>query len=576
MVGLVLAVLLGLVGGGAARADGDAPRLGFPSPPRFEAHADQRTVDVSWAGSSAQVVTVVRGGEHTRERRFVVHPTHVEVRDTLRNPAGDMIGLRIRHAVVARSGDVYAGGRPAPDGADAYNPWNPTVFVPTAGGGVGLVAEDDVLRNQLWVDNDRKSGTAGLRTDTLCLGAGDQVTLVWSVYPTATASYWDFINTVRADWGVNRTVSGSYIWFSPDGILGMDPDRLRAGLERQRVGVANLNGGWIDPHRPESPPLIAYGTFVMSQEFASYRERVRAAVAKLKAARPSLRVLLYFDVQRDSSPDAPARFPDSLLIGRGNRADFFDWAGKYSGAWSMVPTTDNAFGTAMAKVPGEMRALGADGLYWDEIDAVDFSKPRVTEAAWDRRTCRLGPDGSIEKPVGLANLLSESAKLDYARAGAFVLGNGPPTTRRFQDRADTRMIEAQHNDTWGAFAHLTTPLGYISVRTDWGTVLDKIDEGLLVAGIPLEYPHDIVPRLFPFTPEYIQPGTLRGRERIVTTRSGLHGWEAATGPLRLYHYDASGKEHEAEWHVEQQNGGIHVRVELGPREAAVIERTISP
>jgi hypothetical protein len=575
MLGIVLAVLLGLAASGAARADGEAPRLGFPSPPRFEAHADERTVDVTWGGSSVRVATAVRGGERTWDRQLVMHPTHVEVRDTIRNPTADTIGLRVRHALQPGAGKVWVGGRPAPDGADAYDPWNPTVFVPVAAGGLGLVAEDDVLRNQLWVDNDRKSGTAGLRTDMLCLGAGDAVTLVWSLYPTAVASYWDFINTVRVDWGVNRTVPGSYVWFSPDAIIAMDPDRLRAALERQRVAIASLGGGWVDPQRSERPPLIAFGTFVMSPEFASYRKRIRQAVAKLNAARPSLRVLVYFDAQRDSSPDAPALFRDSVLVHEGKQ-DFTDWAGKFSRTWSMVPTTGNAFGKGMAKLPDEMRALGANGLYWDEIDAVDFGKPRFTEHAWDKRTCRLGPDGSVERPLGLLNLLSEAVKLDYARAGGFVLGNGPPTTRQFQDRPDPHMIEAQHNDTWGAFAHLTTPLGYISARTDWDIVLAKIDEGLLVAGIPLNYPHDIVARLFPFTPEYIQPGTLRGRERIVTTRNGLHGWAAATGPLKLYRYDANGKEHEAAWDVTEKNGGVSVRVELGPREAAVIERTNPP
>jgi hypothetical protein len=575
MLGIVLAVLLGIVGTDTARAGGDAPRLGFPSPPRFDARADERTVNVTWAGASVQVATAVRGGERTWDRQLVMRSTHVEVRDTIRNPTTVTIGLRIRHAVQPGAGEVWVGGRPAPDGADAFDPWNPTVFIPVTGGGLGLVAEDDVLRNQLWVDNDRKSGTAGMRTEMLCLGAGDAVTLVWSLYPTASTSYWDFINTVRTDWGVNRTVPGSYIWFSPDTIIAMDADRLRAALDRQRVDIASLGGGWVDPRRSESPRLIGFGTFVMSPEFASYRERIRQAVAKLKAARPSLRVLLYFDTQRDSSPDAPARFSDSVLIS-GGRVESTDWGGRFSRAWGMVPTTNNAFGNAMAHIPPAVHALGADGLYWDEIDAVDFSRPRLTERTWDKRTCRLGPDGSVEQPMGLVNLLSESVKLDYARAGGVLLGNGPPTTRGFQDRPDPHMIEAQHNDSWGAFAHLGTPLGYTSARKDWDIVLAKIDEGLLIAGTPLDYPHDIVARMFPFTPEYIQAGTLRGRERIVTTRSGLHGWSSGTGPVKLFRYDANGKEHEAAWKVEEKDGSVLVWVELGPREAAVIERAPQP
>jgi len=36
MLGIVLALLVGLAGSDAARADGGTPRLGFPSPPRFD------------------------------------------------------------------------------------------------------------------------------------------------------------------------------------------------------------------------------------------------------------------------------------------------------------------------------------------------------------------------------------------------------------------------------------------------------------------------------------------------------------------------------------------------------------
>jgi hypothetical protein len=46
MLGLVLAVVLGLVGSEGAQADGGTPRLGFPSPPRFEAQADARNSTV--------------------------------------------------------------------------------------------------------------------------------------------------------------------------------------------------------------------------------------------------------------------------------------------------------------------------------------------------------------------------------------------------------------------------------------------------------------------------------------------------------------------------------------------------
>lgn len=572
----VMLLVVVALGCGATRAempspvDELTPRLTLVAPPVFDARADDDHVYVTWRSQTVDVRTTVTGGPRVWRRAIALRPTHVEVRDTIANETSDIIGLRIRHAVEA-SAPFRLGGRREVGSAPIYNPWNPTVFTATRNGGVGLVAEDDVLRQQLYVDQaaDR---TVGLRTDMLCLAAGERVTLVWSVYPTVTANYWDFINTVRRDWAVDRTVAGSYIWFSPDAVLAMPADALRAALERRRVGIASMWGGWVDPKRSERPPFIGFGTGVLSDTFADYRTRIRAAVAKLKAARPEMKVLIYFDAQRESLPDAIDRYADGVLHRAGGSPERTDWHGDFSPAWGMVPTTDNKFGRAMREVAHAMRELGADGLYWDEMDGVDYSGPRFTTAPWDGRSCTLTGRGEVTAKIGLVNLLSEDAKLAYAGEG-FVLGNMPPTTRRFQDRGDLRMVEAQHNDTWGSFVHLTTPLGYLSTHGDWSAKVRKIDEGILPVDARLDGDHDLDARLFPFTPEYIQPGTLRGRERIITTRAGTHGWATQRGVVRAFRYDTAGKEHDAPWRVKHGAGGTFIRVTLARGEVAVIERS---
>ncbi|HEY2389515.1 MAG TPA: hypothetical protein VGK30_21375 [Candidatus Binatia bacterium] len=550
--------------------DWTTPRLGLPAPPAFDVDADAAAVHVSWQGRRYDVRTAVIGGAHRLERSLERLPTHVVVRDTFTNTSAGPIGLRVRHAVATDATWVHLGGRTDPDIADAYSPWNPTVFTPVAGGGLGLVAEDDVFRQQLYVDFQAADDTVGMRTDMLCLGPGERETLVWSIYPVASDDYWDFLNTVRADWRVNRTVPGSFTWFTPERVLAMPAAELRAALARQGTTVAAMLGGWVDRQRPERPPHLGFGTDVLGSEFADYRRRIADAVAALKGARPGLCVLLYFDAQRESAPDATRRFADSLLRDLDGKPEQVDWGGQYSSAWGMVPTGDDAFGRALLGVLRAMRALGADGVYWDEMDGVDFREPRFTSSRWDGRSCVLADDGTVRAKIGLVNLLSEPVKLEYADQG-MVLGNVPPTTRRFTDRADLRMVEAHHAESWAPFAHLTTPIGYVGIRRDWATVVQKIDEGLLVAGIGLDVPYDILARMFPLTPEYIQPGTLRGRERIVTTRSAIHGWRDCAGAVRAFRYDDAGHEHTASWRVKRRHGGAFVRVSLGMGEVAVIE-----
>jgi hypothetical protein len=544
--------------------DDTSPRVGFPTPPAFTVRHGAHRIDVAWDRAAVAVTTTVRGGTHEWTRDVVTTPTHVEVRDTIRNPGRDPIGLRIRHAVAADSPGVRLGGRTDPDVNDAYDPWNPTVFVPLGAGGVGLVAEDDVLRQQLHVDFDPSDGTAGLRTESFCLGAGEIATLAWSVYPTRAARYWDFVNTVRRDWGVDATVPGAYVWFRPDDVLAMDDAALAAALARERIAIASMWGGWLDPKRTERPAVIGFGSAVLGEPFASLRERIRAAVAKLHAARPGTTVLLYFDAQRDSRPDAPRRFADSVL----RPVERVDWGRRYTPSWSMVPTGENSFGRALGDVAAAMRALGADGLYWDEMDAVDYETSRTTTAPSDGRTCELDADGRVVRRLGLANLLSDAVKRRLAAGGA-LLGNSPPTTRALQRRL--AMIEGQHNEAWATFAHLSTPLAYIGARRDFGAVVAQVDAGLLAAGTQLDYAYD-PPRLFPLTPEYVQAGTVRGRERIVTTRSGTHGWTAGGGDVRAFHYDRDGRETAASWRTKRRRDGVFVRVRLAPGELAVIER----
>lgn len=548
-----------------------APRLGAAS-----LAVVRLTNDIVLVGSAVgeiEVRTTTSDATAVRTRTASVLPTHVEISDTIVNPSNAVGGLRVRHAVATTGGRAWLGGRSEPSLERLYDPWNPTVFVPAAaGGGVGLVAEDDVFRNQLTVDRDDATQTAGLATDLLCVAPGATYTMTWSVYPIATADYWDFVNVVRRDWHANDvTIPGAMIWFRPDDVLGRPVESLRAALAAQNVAVASLSGGWIDPRRTDTPPRIGFGTYVMDETFAAYRDRIRAAVARLHEAQPGLRVLLYFDTQRDSTPDAEHRFADSLLRTAGGRPERSDFGGRFTPSASLVPTIGNSFGDALPAIAAAMRALGADGLYWDEMDAVEYGAPRVTTSVWDGHTCRLDAGGRVVTKLGLANLLSDPLKARLAGDGP-LLGNSPPTTRRFQRRPDLRMVEGQHNDAWGAFVHLTTPIAYLGSWLDWPRLRAKIDEGVLIAGGSLDRPSAFIARLYPFTPEDIRPGTLRGRERIVTTRSGDVGWRDATGPLRLYRYDAAGAEHPADWPVDRRDGGAVVRIALQAGEAAIVVR----
>ena len=69
----------------------------------------------------------------------------------------------------------------------------------------------------------------------------------------------------------------------------------------------------------------------------------------------------------------------------------------------------------------------------------------MSESVASHPNGRPADDGAVRRKVGLVNLLSEPAKLAYAETG-FILGNVPPTTERFTNRTDLRMVETHLSD----------------------------------------------------------------------------------------------------------------------------------
>ena len=63
----------------------------------------------------------------------------------------------------------------------------------------------------------------------------------------------------------------------------------------------------MDPKREAEPPrTIGFGTYVNDDDWASFRDRLRQAIARLHEARPGVKCLVYYDTQRDISTPTSA------------------------------------------------------------------------------------------------------------------------------------------------------------------------------------------------------------------------------------------------------------------------------
>lgn len=503
----------------------------------------------------------------------------VDVCDTLQNIGRvDGLGLRVSYAVdlaPLAGAAVRLAGNPDPAVERYHSPGNPTVHVGWEDQGLGLVCEDNVLRNQARLFCDAANRRAGVFTESLYLGPEETCTLHWRLYPVASGDYWDFINLVRQDWDVNYTVEGAWTFFTPDSILAMSTEQLAADLRRLGVQYACCFGGWVDPK--QDPRRIGFGAEVFSDYWAGYRERLRQAREKLHAANPELRVLLYFDALRDTAPDAGARYPDSRLVDARGQQQSTDWGGMYSLTWSMAPTLEGSFGQAMLEVARRyVEELGANGLYWDEMENVAYGAPLLTYDPVDGRSCVADPTrpGGLRQ-VGDTVLLGKDFRLAVVDKtldlGGVVMGNGPTCVEELRGRRVQRMIETQHNDFYAYEGNLQTPLGYLGGDNQFAAVVRVLNMGVLPVGNRLSYPWEISRYLFPFTPILVYPGCLVGQERIVVTRSGKWGWPGERVACRVLIFGTDGRlKGEREAVADLEEGGLAVELEAG--EVAVLQR----
>jgi hypothetical protein len=535
------------------------------------------------------------GREYSLRRDVKFTPRRIEISDAITNKTNAPLGLSVRHEAnisTLQNPEVRIAGSPDPATNDYYAPGNPSVHVRFGNQGLGLIAEDDVLRNQALLytraNSDNQLSTAGLRTEMLRLAPGETYVLRWAIYPVAGPDYYDFINLVRRDWKANITAIGACWWMSsPEQVLNLSPENLRATLKNNGISTVQVTGSWVD-HKQDVKgvaPELGFGTGVFEAHFADYRRRVREATEKIHAADPTVKVLGYYDAQRDSSADNQQQFADSKFIDESGKQPSTDWNGRYSQSYSMVPTLQNNFGKAMlAAATRYMDEMKQDGIYWDEMALTRYGVPEITYNITDGHTAILNPKTwTIEREAGVASLVSLPFR--YAvisvvqNKNGLLLGNGPATTLDELHTGVQRMVEMWANDVYVYQGHLETPLGFSGDYNDWNAMHRAFDFGMLPTtglrydGALKQYhlPHDILPHLFPFTPIELHAGYLLGRERIIATHSGNYGWQNQRALAQVFHFDADGKIRDADF-VTKLGDEARTAVTLAKQEAVVLER----
>jgi len=570
-----------------------------------------------------------RAAAYQIERCVQVDGFRVRVRDTIRNRSAEPIGLVIRNTLALDRLPADPTWRLA--GTDRESiiggaAANPTVFAAQKKSSVGIVAEDNVFRLQL--ELLRRYNAFDFQTTHFGLDAGKSYTLEWTIYPLRSLGYFDFVNRVRRDWGVNYKVEGPFA-FDDEAVAG-------------RAVKIYVFGPWLDYHHDGS------------QTRESYARRVRPMLQRLKKAQPD--AVFMPKLESNLFTMVKSRIPDGELLPGSDRK-----AGRYGhfltkeqsavldkalGPWrdSVLRTEDGRiivdtyypgylpnkadlfnllvyvrdgnyrYRLFLDQIDFAMDQIGFNGVYIDQFSQEGgfYRRDRFTYDGWDGHTVDLDSQGRIQRKRTDCNLVGATARAKILKhilsKGGRVVTNGQSTVREtrglpvyaFQEMENDPVNPLDYLDQkppifyWQARGHLACPLilGLRPVRygeagkEHWAEMIIKGVITALRNGVLYYYYTSTIPasgpgageygplnHMFPFTPIELHEGWLVGEERIITCVTGSYHWPHKGKPRCLL-FDLHGRKKQHAFSIRPSTaGGWDVTIQLNDwNEIAVIEQ----
>ncbi len=543
---------------------------------KFPSITRGQSATAQWAGSG-----------YTVSRKVSVQDDCIHIVDTFRNTSTNLVGVMYenRLALPEKPQQILLAGRPVfSDTQSVQNPEHPSVLARWNGVAVGMVAGDDVFRaqNQAFVE----PSTIGLADNQLGIASGQSRTLEWSIYPLPHGNYWDFINAVRRNWGVNFQLP--LVAFDFPGLAKNAPapkeqcERVKAfGVHWLISDQAFYEPEEIKPDEMVRPKeveqltqrkggsLVAEGTGILHAK--QWLDRARDWSKKVHQCDSALKTLIYLHTQIVTEPKHYEKYADDVVT---------DAAGKtvntsYSFPLPLyLPTLDNAYGKALLEaIPKILQQTNADGFYNDEMDYAT-TPYTYNPKMWDGATVMIdAKTHALQGKRSSVILLQQPWKVAFARLlaneGKVLFGNGEPSTRTLTNLHTPRFVETSSYSNL-INSHFGSPLGLdnhnvVSSDGDLAHMTHRfLDYGALMVpylwnGKPAEQPF-FLSLMYPITPEELHAGMVLGKERIVTNRSGCYGWQD-NSTADVYVFDGEGKRVKAP-QVKTVRDGRKVLIEL--------------
>ncbi len=496
-------------------------------------------------------------GSYRVQRRFEILPGRIKVHETYSNTGTEVTGVLFEHALQLpeEPEKILRCGRET-ELARSGSSSNPSIVAILSAQTAGLIAEDDIFRNQHYLQKAERELIIGNRS--LGLAPGAEHTLEWSLFFLESTSYYDFVNAVRQAWGSNFTWLGPLAFPRSEKITDWNvghvtPSFIRRYLEENpvRLVMTHLATSPSVSRANSTPerPWIGHGTAI--PQFDWWCGRTAALVSTMKEVSPEVEVYAYLHKNLCSEPGHAEKYRDSAALNPDGEILSSGQLGLFQ------PTLNNSYGKALANVYRYMvTELGAH-LYMDEI-CLSVTAP-APYPEWDNCTVEINPfSHQMVRKLSIPNLLIrpwlEEMIAFLKQNKRKLLANGPPATRTLQNHQFQHFVEAGAGESGLIAAHLSTPLawqGYVVGLPAYRYFQESLSHGALT----LTWSGGWNDHLFPFTPMQLGPGYLIGQERIVTRISGVFGW-GDDSHVEIKMYDGKGDPVEAVAMAKQEKAGI--------------------
>lgn len=470
------------------------------------------------------------------------------------------------------------------------------------GRGMGVTLESDWLR--LLARLRHNGGVGEIFSRDLALKPGASIDFTMTIEPVEKGGYWDFVNSVRERWGINGGTAERPIFWLVAWEKGKDVKDIIEKSLGHLGPIYFINWGRLDPKQVSGKYYWVGQGYDDNTIILDEYPKLPVNAPRMKGKTPDLDVdrfttfehrERFWEWNRDFNKLVHASFPQiGVLMGihPAIRPVYkpewkrWPWAGEaiiwhddeifndgyYSNAYLgdkvkkdwisgyFVPRKDTPYYREyLGAVTRVLDWCGSDGLYNDEFSwNGGRAYSRYDYRNWDGYSVTLDDAGKITHFKTDNGKVTEDAQIQVVskvhKRGKYFLGNGSAGVRGVNDLKAVRFHEGGNGiSTWGETHLETVPMLY----ANFGAARVKMTQENLFkdvksaigfgcsysptwSNLALKGPDNFVCKLYPLTVMSIGPGTIIGRERLITIQSGSFGWHKKAMRIKLYVYDRNG------------------------------------